>query len=274
MGGTVGRTPRREPPQPPQGSGRGCAGRGPLHFLPLLRGQCPDLCRHHDRPRSGVAIDEPEGLDILPLKLKSQTWHWDLIFTQRLFAPASAAQRDPASPSRLRHGDAGADNKIIPPGRHHRRHRARGRQRTALRSWISDGAQGSTLGPSVWQQFFQCHHGVVSDEHLAEAILRRQERNELSTPAAGRIDLARFVHSNHFYDNIVPRRKHRRRCCMLSAEPARRRRVHADSAEHLTILTFQGRSDSAATGTLGQLPRQHDFLGQDNKLVEFHVSNL
>ncbi len=41
-----------------------------------------------------AAIDEPEGLDILPLKVKSQTWHWELMFTRPLFDPTSTAQRD------------------------------------------------------------------------------------------------------------------------------------------------------------------------------------
>jgi len=41
-----------------------------------------------------VAIDEPEGLDTLPLKSKSQTWTWELMFTRPLFDPESTAQRD------------------------------------------------------------------------------------------------------------------------------------------------------------------------------------
>jgi zinc-binding alcohol dehydrogenase family protein len=32
-----------------------------------------------------TAIDEPEGLDLLPLKAKSITWHWELMFTRALF---------------------------------------------------------------------------------------------------------------------------------------------------------------------------------------------
>jgi NADPH:quinone reductase len=32
-----------------------------------------------------VAIDEPAGLDILPLKSKSITWHWELMFTRPMF---------------------------------------------------------------------------------------------------------------------------------------------------------------------------------------------
>ncbi|GHH73226.1 NADPH:quinone reductase [Streptomyces sulfonofaciens] len=41
-----------------------------------------------------VAIDEPAGLDTLPLKAKSQTWHWELMFTRPLFDPESTAQRE------------------------------------------------------------------------------------------------------------------------------------------------------------------------------------
>ncbi|GAB2986757.1 NADPH:quinone reductase [Amycolatopsis acidiphila] len=41
-----------------------------------------------------VAIDEPEGMDLLPLKPKSLTWHWELMFTRPLYEPESTAQRD------------------------------------------------------------------------------------------------------------------------------------------------------------------------------------
>lgn len=40
-----------------------------------------------------VAIDEPEGLDTLPLKTKSQAWHWELMFTRPLFEPEGGVQR-------------------------------------------------------------------------------------------------------------------------------------------------------------------------------------
>lgn len=40
-----------------------------------------------------VAIDDPVGLDLLALKTKSITWHWELMFTVPLFEPASTAQR-------------------------------------------------------------------------------------------------------------------------------------------------------------------------------------
>ncbi|MFF5078622.1 zinc-binding alcohol dehydrogenase family protein [Actinoplanes sp. NPDC000266] len=41
-----------------------------------------------------VAIDEPDGLDLLPLKSKSIAWHWELMFTRALYDPTSRAQHD------------------------------------------------------------------------------------------------------------------------------------------------------------------------------------
>jgi NADPH2:quinone reductase len=41
-----------------------------------------------------VAIDEPAGLDITPLKSKSISWHWELMFTRALYDPTSTAQHD------------------------------------------------------------------------------------------------------------------------------------------------------------------------------------
>ncbi|NIZ90909.1 zinc-binding alcohol dehydrogenase family protein [Kineococcus rubinsiae] len=41
-----------------------------------------------------VAIDDPEGLDLAPLKAKSQTWHWEFMFTRPLFEPESTAQHE------------------------------------------------------------------------------------------------------------------------------------------------------------------------------------
>ena len=41
-----------------------------------------------------VAIDDPVGLDLLPLKPKSLTWHWELMFTVPLFRPTSTEQRE------------------------------------------------------------------------------------------------------------------------------------------------------------------------------------
>lgn len=41
-----------------------------------------------------VAIDEPEGMDLLPLKAKSLSWHWEMMFTRPLFAPEDPAQHE------------------------------------------------------------------------------------------------------------------------------------------------------------------------------------
>jgi NADPH:quinone reductase len=41
-----------------------------------------------------VAIDEPDGMDLLPLKSKSIAWHWELMFTRALYDPESHAQHD------------------------------------------------------------------------------------------------------------------------------------------------------------------------------------
>jgi NADPH:quinone reductase len=41
-----------------------------------------------------VAIDEPAGLDLVPLKSKSIAWHWELMFTRALYDPESRAQHN------------------------------------------------------------------------------------------------------------------------------------------------------------------------------------
>jgi zinc-binding alcohol dehydrogenase family protein len=41
-----------------------------------------------------VAIDEPPGLDLRPLKAKSIAWHWELMFTRPLFTPTDPAQHE------------------------------------------------------------------------------------------------------------------------------------------------------------------------------------
>jgi zinc-binding alcohol dehydrogenase family protein len=40
-----------------------------------------------------TAIDEPEGLDLLPLKAKSIAWHWELMFTRPMFGYDMSAQQ-------------------------------------------------------------------------------------------------------------------------------------------------------------------------------------
>lgn len=48
------------------------------------------------RPGGGItAIDEPEGMDLLPLKAKSISFHWESMFTRPVFEPDDmAAQHD------------------------------------------------------------------------------------------------------------------------------------------------------------------------------------
>jgi NADPH2:quinone reductase len=43
---------------------------------------------------SVVAIDEPEGVDTLPLKWKSQGWHWEFMFSRVIHDPESTAHRE------------------------------------------------------------------------------------------------------------------------------------------------------------------------------------
>jgi NADPH:quinone reductase-like Zn-dependent oxidoreductase len=40
-----------------------------------------------------VAIDEPDGLDLVALKSKSIAWHWELMFTRPLFSYDLIAQQ-------------------------------------------------------------------------------------------------------------------------------------------------------------------------------------
>ncbi len=41
-----------------------------------------------------VAIDDPVGLDLMPLKAKSQTWHWEFMFARPLSLPEDPYQRE------------------------------------------------------------------------------------------------------------------------------------------------------------------------------------
>ncbi len=41
-----------------------------------------------------VAIDDPQGLDLLPLKARSQSWHWESMFARPLQEPESTVQRE------------------------------------------------------------------------------------------------------------------------------------------------------------------------------------
>jgi zinc-binding alcohol dehydrogenase family protein len=47
------------------------------------------------RPGGRVtAIDDPPGLDVLPFKAKSLSWHWEFMFTRPLFAPDDATHNE------------------------------------------------------------------------------------------------------------------------------------------------------------------------------------
>jgi NADPH2:quinone reductase len=47
------------------------------------------------KPRGAiVAIDDPRDLDLLPLKAKSLTWHWELMFTRPMHEPESTYQHE------------------------------------------------------------------------------------------------------------------------------------------------------------------------------------
>ncbi len=41
-----------------------------------------------------VAIDDPVGLDLMPLKSKAQTWHWEFMFARPLHLPEDAHQHE------------------------------------------------------------------------------------------------------------------------------------------------------------------------------------
>lgn len=41
-----------------------------------------------------VAIDDPVGLDLMPLKSKAQTWHWEFMFARPLHRPEDAYQHE------------------------------------------------------------------------------------------------------------------------------------------------------------------------------------
>ena len=79
-------------------------------LVATVRAVAPDGVTHVFSPVSGpnieayaqllvprgeiVAIDEPDGLDVGPLKAKSITWHWELMFTRPMFEPESTYQRE------------------------------------------------------------------------------------------------------------------------------------------------------------------------------------
>jgi zinc-binding alcohol dehydrogenase family protein len=63
-------------------------------LTPHSAGMMPTFARLVRPFGAVVAIDEPAGLDILPLKSKSIAWHWELMFTRALYDPTSTAQHD------------------------------------------------------------------------------------------------------------------------------------------------------------------------------------
>ncbi|WP_433294136.1 zinc-binding alcohol dehydrogenase family protein [Actinoplanes sp. CA-030573] len=63
-------------------------------LTPHSAGMVPTFARILRPFGAVVAIDEPAGLDILPLKSKSISWHWELMFTRALYDPTSTAQHE------------------------------------------------------------------------------------------------------------------------------------------------------------------------------------
>lgn len=63
-------------------------------FSPFSEGNVDDYARLLKVHGEVVAIDDPVGLDLMPLKNKSQTWHWELMFTRPLYDPTSRTQHD------------------------------------------------------------------------------------------------------------------------------------------------------------------------------------
>ncbi|GAA2228972.1 zinc-binding alcohol dehydrogenase family protein [Herbiconiux moechotypicola] len=54
-------------------------------FSPHSRGNIPQFATMLKPFGEVTAIDEPSGLDLLPLKSKSIAWHWELMFTRALY---------------------------------------------------------------------------------------------------------------------------------------------------------------------------------------------
>jgi NADPH:quinone reductase len=63
-------------------------------FSPFTEGRIETYARIMRPFGEIVAIDEPEGLELLPLKSKSIAFHWELMFTRALHDPESTAQHD------------------------------------------------------------------------------------------------------------------------------------------------------------------------------------
>ncbi|MQA35459.1 zinc-binding alcohol dehydrogenase family protein [Modestobacter roseus] len=65
-----------------------------LVFSPFSAGMVDTYTQVMAVGGSVVAIDEPEGVDTLPLKWKSQGWHWEFMFSRVLHDPESTAHRE------------------------------------------------------------------------------------------------------------------------------------------------------------------------------------
>lgn len=63
-------------------------------FTPFSAGMIDTFARLVRPYGAIVAIDEPEGLDLRPLKSKSIAWHWEMMFTRALYDPTSTAQHE------------------------------------------------------------------------------------------------------------------------------------------------------------------------------------
>src|ERR1700760_4534285 len=62
-------------------------------FSPHTAGSIGDFAEILRPGGAVVAIDEPEGLDILPLKDKSIAFHWEFMFTRPLFQPPDMVEQ-------------------------------------------------------------------------------------------------------------------------------------------------------------------------------------
>jgi zinc-binding alcohol dehydrogenase family protein len=76
------------------GGVRGITPDGVNHvFSPHTAGSIEDFAEILRPGGAVVAIDEPEGLDILPLKNKSIAFHWEFMFTRPLYQPPDLVEQ-------------------------------------------------------------------------------------------------------------------------------------------------------------------------------------
>jgi NADPH2:quinone reductase len=62
-------------------------------FSPFSTGNVETFSKLLNPRGAVVAIDDPANMELLPLKAKSQTWHWELMFTRPLHEPDSDYQQ-------------------------------------------------------------------------------------------------------------------------------------------------------------------------------------